>query len=140
MHPIIWEKLPGMMHSIGLIAAHSFAELAGITQDNIKWISGFATIAGWDYHGNWLSVTFINNQPNAFIRRGTVPGAGNLGEHTVDIATYVEGLSGPIGTVRPFFRNNRIYLPFRFLFNAFGYSADFRLERDGQVVRVVALP
>jgi len=57
---------------------------------------------------------------------------------TTDIAEFAEGQSGPAGTVAPIFYQNRIYLPFRFLFNAFGYSLDYDLSRVGNTAVVSA--
>jgi len=61
------------------------------------------------------------------------------GEATItgDIATIAPGTADP-GTLAPIFRHNRIYLPARFLFNVFGYSADYNFERVG--TRIVITP
>jgi len=127
--PVIWERLPGMAHEAGFVAARSFAVLAGVTDENINWSSGVATISGWNVQGQWVTVILTQNSTTA-----TVVVDGAVG--TVDIAEFAEGQSGPTGTVAPIFRNNRIYLPFRFLFNAFGYSADYTLSRVGNTAVV----
>ncbi|MCL2572001.1 MAG: copper amine oxidase N-terminal domain-containing protein [Defluviitaleaceae bacterium] len=129
--PIIWERLPGMAHEAGFVAARSFATVAGVTEDNINWASGVATITGFNYQGQRLTVILTQGSTNA-----TIVVDGAVG--TVDIADFAEGQSGPSQTVTPIFRNNRIYLPFRFLFNAFGYSDDYVLTREGNVAVVRA--
>ncbi|MCL2571997.1 MAG: copper amine oxidase N-terminal domain-containing protein [Defluviitaleaceae bacterium] len=129
---MIWERLPGMTHEAGLVSARLFAEAAGVTNDNITWSAGVATISGWDYQGQWVTVILTQNSTTATIIRGN----GSPG--TVDIAEFAEGLSGPAGTLAPVFRNNRIYLPFRFLFNVFGYSADYNLARVGTAAVISA--
>jgi hypothetical protein len=129
--PIIWRRLPGMAHEAGFVAARSFAVLAGVTDENINWASGVATISGWNYQGQWVTVILTQNSTTA-----TVVVDGTVG--TVDIAEYAEGQSGPAGTVAPIFYQNRIYLPFRFLFNAFGYSTDYSLARVGNTAVVSA--
>jgi hypothetical protein len=130
---MIWHRTDAMRHEAGFVGARAFATVAGVTPDNIVWASGTATIAGWDYQGNWVRVTLTQGSTEAQIVRGTAPGLSDLQVATVDIAAFAEGLSGPTGSVYPIFRHNRIYLPFRFLFNVFGYSADYTLTREGNV-------
>ncbi|MCL2572034.1 MAG: copper amine oxidase N-terminal domain-containing protein [Defluviitaleaceae bacterium] len=127
--PVIWERLPGMAHEAGFVAARAFAVTAGVADENINWASGVATISGWNYQGQWVTVILTQNSTTA-----TIVVDGAVG--TVDIADFAEGQSGPSGTVAPVFRNNRIYLPFRFLFNAFGYQNDYVLTREGNVAVV----
>jgi len=137
---VIWYRAAGMHHEAGFVGARFFANVAGVSEENINWVpsSRVATIAGWDYQGNWVMVTLTQGSPQAMIQRGTTEGASDLGIFTVDIATFADGLSGPTGTVTPIFRYNRIFLPFRFLFNAFGYSADYTISREGNVAVVRA--
>jgi hypothetical protein len=130
---IIWERLPGMVHEGGFVQARHFADVAGVDAANIVWnnASGEAIIRGWDYQGNWITVILTRNSPNATIMRE--------GEATLfgDIATISPG-TADAGTITPVFRNDRIYLPLRFLFNVFGYSAHYNFERVG--TRVVITP
>ena len=133
---MIWHRADGMRHEAGFVGARAFATVAGVTPDNIEWASGVATIAGWDYQGRWVRITLTQGSTEAQIVRGSAPGLSDILVTTVDIAAFAEGLSGPTGTVYPVFRHNRIYLPFRFLFNAFGYSADYTLHREGNVAVV----
>lgn len=129
--PVLWERLPGMAYEAGFVAARSFAVTAGVTDDNIIWSAGVATLSGWDYQGQWVTVILTQGSATATIVRNGVPG-------TVDIAEFAEGQSGPAGTVVPLFRHDRIYLPFRFLFNAFGYSNYYTLTREGNAAVISA--
>ena len=73
---------------------------------------------------------------NKKLPRGSTQGATDILVDTVDIALFA-GRTGPTGTVVPVVIEGRTYLPFRFLFNAFEYSTEFDLEREGNIVRVV---
>ncbi|MCL2362762.1 MAG: copper amine oxidase N-terminal domain-containing protein [Defluviitaleaceae bacterium] len=140
---MIWHRAPGMVHEGGFVGLRAFANIAGVDPaTGINWVSTsrVANIEGWDWQGNWVTITMTQGSPWAQITRGSTRGASDLLVARVDIAEFSDGRTGPSGTVVPVFQNNRIYVPFRFVFNAFGYSADYDIERDGQVVRVVALP
>jgi hypothetical protein len=137
---MIWYRAPGMNHQGGFVQLRAFADLVGVTEDNINWVGStrVATIAGWDWNGNWVTITMTQGSPWAQISRGSAEGLRDIEIGTrVDIAEFSDGLTGPTGTVVPVFQNNRIYVPFRFVFNAFGYSADYGLAREGNVARVV---
>jgi len=130
---VLFERLPGMAHEGGFIQAREFAYAAGVDSSNVHWngATGEAIIAGWDYQGNWLTVIMHRGSTSVTIIRG--------GEAAItgDIATIAPGTADP-GTLAPIFRHNRIYLPARFLFNVFGYSADYNFERVG--TRIVITP
>jgi len=134
---MIWYRAPGMNHQGGFVQLRAFADLVGAT--DINWVAStrVATVAGWTWDGQWVTITMTQGSPWAQISLGTTEGARDLGTTRVDIAEFSDGLTGPTGTVVPVFQNNRIYVPFRFVFNAFGYSADYGLARDGNVARVV---
>jgi hypothetical protein len=139
---MIWHRAPGMVHEGGFVGLRAFANIAGVDPaTGINWVSTsrVASIQGWDWQGNWVTITMTQGSPWAQITRGSTAGASDILITRVDIADFAEGQTGPSGTVVPVFQNNRIYVPFRFVFNAFGYSADFGLERDGQVARVTTL-
>ena len=129
--PVMWERLDGMTHAAGFLAARSFAYVVGA--DIVLWDDGTreAIIAGWNYQGEWVSVLLTQGSTIAII---TTDGVAV----EVDIAEYA-GQSGPAGTLTPIFRNNRIYLPARFLFNAFGYSADYTFQRVGDDLVVTSI-
>jgi len=137
---MIWYRAPGMIHQGGFVGARAFATLAGVAEENINWVgtTRVATIAGWDYQGNWVQITLTQGSPTALIQRGTTQGGSDLAFGNVDIATFADGLTGPPGTVVPVFQHNRIYLPFRFMFNAFGYNAAYDLDRVGNNAVVTA--
>jgi len=140
---MIWYRAPGMNHQGGFVQLRAFADLVGVTEDNINWVAStrVATIAGWDWNGNWITITMTQGSPWAQISRGSAEGLRDIEVGTrVDIAEFSDGLTGPPGTVVPVFQNNRIYVPFRFVFNAFGYSIDYGLNRDGNTARVVPNP
>jgi len=140
---MIWHRAPGMTFEGGFVGLRAFANIAGVDPETgINWVSTsrVANIEGWDWQGNWVTITMTQGSPWAQITRGTTRGASDILVARVDIAEFSDGRTGPSGTVVPVFQNNRIYVPFRFVFNAFGYSADYDIARDGQVVRVVALP
>ena len=130
---VIFERLPGMAQEGGFIQAREFAYAAGVDSANVHWngATGEAIISGWDYQGNWLTVIMHRNSPSVTIIRG---GDAAI---TGDIATIAPGTADP-GTLAPVFRYNRIYLPARFLFTVFGYSADYNFERVG--TRIVITP
>jgi hypothetical protein len=123
---LIWVRLAGMQHEAGLVQARAFATAAGVDSDDVIWngADGVATISGWDNQGQWVTVILTRDSAIAQIIRGGTT------MQTVDIAEFA-GQSGPAGTLTPVFRNDRIYLPLRFMFNVFGYSADYTIERDG---------
>ena len=136
---MIWYRAPGMNHQGGFVQLRAFADLVGVSDDNINWVAStrVATIAGWTWDHQWVTITMTQGSPWAQISLGTTEGARDLGTTRVDIAEFSDGLTGPTGTVVPVFQNNRIYVPFRFVFNAFGYSADYGLAREGNVARVI---
>jgi hypothetical protein len=135
---MIWYRAPGMTFEGGFVGLRAFANVAGA--EEISWNNANRTafIAGWDWQGNWVTINMEQGSPTAQITRGTTRGASDLWAASVDIATFSDGRTGPAGTVIPIFRNDRIYVPFRFVFNAFGFSADYDIERDGNLVRVIA--
>jgi len=136
---MIWHRAPGMVHQGGFVGLRAFAGIAGVSEDNINWVPStrVATISGWTWDHQWVTITMTQGSPWAQISLGTTEGSRDLGTTRVDIAEFSDGLTGPTGTVVPVFQNNRIYVPFRFVFNAFGYSADYGLVREGNVARVV---
>jgi len=113
-----------MTHEGGFIQARHFAVTVGVDPADIHWDNATrtATVSGWDYQGNWVTVILVEGSTTAQILRD--------GEATliVDIAEFAPG-TAPIGTLAPVFRHGRIYMPARFLFNVFGYSADYRFSR-----------
>ena len=124
-NPIVWRRLPGMNHEGGFVSMRAFAMAAGIDEANITWASRVATISGFNYQGQAVIVSVTPDSNRATISVNNVPSE-------VDIAMMADGLTGPEGTVRPLHEANTIYLPLRFMFNVFGYSEYYNLERQGQ--------
>jgi hypothetical protein len=132
---VVFARLPGMAQAGGFIQARLFATTVGVDPSDIHWdgTTGTATISGWDYQGNWVTVILVRDSTTAQILRD---GQATL---IVDIAEFAPG-TAPIGTLAPVFRYGRIYLPARFLFNVFGYSADYRFSRPAGTNRIVVTP
>jgi len=123
--PVIWERLEGMRFAAGFVAVRSFAAAAGVDYTNdVVWDTNVGTVSGWDYAGNWITIELTQGSTQM-----TITGGPNAGTH--DIASFADYLSGPQGTVTPLFRHNRMYLPFRAMFNAFGYNDYYTLDRIG---------
>jgi len=131
--PVIWYRAEGMHHAAGFIAARAFAVTAGVPDEGIIWdpAQRTATIVGYDYQGVRVHILLTQGSTVAVITRG-----GVSVDH--DIAEFA-GQSGPAGTLAPIFRHNRIYLPARFLFNAFGYAADYTFARVGDTLVVTPI-
>jgi len=129
--PVMWYRAEGMRFAAGFIAARSFAYATGA--EIVLWESSTreAFVAGWNYQGEWTSILLTQGSTVAVI---TIDGVST--EH--DIAEFA-GQSGPSGTLAPIFRENRIYLPARFLFNAFGYGSDYTFSRVGDNLVVEAI-
>jgi len=126
-NPIIWRQLPGMDFEGGFVSARAFAYAAGVDADNIIWVdsSRVATISGVNYAGQTVVVSITPDSARATVVVDGIPSE-------VDIAMMADGLTGPEGTVRPIHEDGRIYLPLRFMFNLFGYSDYYDLNRVGQ--------
>ena len=124
-NPIIWRRLPGMQHEGGFVSMRAFAYAAGVDTNNISWASRVATISGFNYQGQFVTVSVTPDSVRATIVVDGIPSE-------VDIAMMADGLTGPEGTVRPIHEAGTIYLPLRFMFNVFGYSDYYTLVRQGQ--------
>jgi len=123
--PFYWEIVGN--NRVGMVSLRVFAEEFLGTEP--AWDAGNAraTITGYDFNGNWVSVVLeVGNH------RATVSVDSPQNYEFVDIATFVSYLSGPANTVVPTMRHNRMYLPLRFVANAFGLTT----EMVGDVVIV----
>jgi len=111
--PFFWEIVGP--NRVGMISLRVFAEyFLGTTP---VWEHPSGTISGLHANGNEVSFSFTNGATNVNLRIDGV-------DSTVDIATFVDFLSGPAGTVSPSVINNRAYLPLRFVAEAFGLTVD----------------
>jgi len=101
---ILREVAPG--YKIGLISLRTFSNFIGATPD---WddTSKTATITGKDIKGDDLVITMVSGEKN-----GTING------QSYDIAEYSK--SAPTGTCTALNENGTIYLPLRFLTDAYG--------------------
>jgi len=121
--PFYWEMVGP--NRVGMISLAVFAEeFLGTTP---VWDSAARTgsIQGLDVNGNQVAVSFTIGSTSINI-------STNGGYETVDIADFVQGLSGPSGTVRPTILDGRAYLPLRFIANAFGLN----VSHEGAVVTI----
>jgi len=133
---MIWFRATGMEHDGAFIGIRAFADAMGLDQDTaVYWndSSRVAFVEGWSRDGLWTRVTVTQGSPNALITRDGVA-------MTVDIGLYSGGRTGAPTTVVPTFRYDRIYLPFRFMFYAFGYGTDYSMhgDRPGDLVTITA--
>lgn len=80
---------------------------ADFIDGDIEFSNGVVTFSGFDANGNLVEVVLTTGSSNA-----TVNG------QTVDIATFA-GASGPNGSIQTINRNDRTFVPLRFLANAF---------------------
>jgi len=117
--PFFWEIVGP--NRVGMISLRVFAEyFLGTTP---VWNHPSGTISGLHANGSEVSFSFTNGATNVNLRVDGV-------DSTVDIATFVDFLSGPAGTVSPSVINDRAYLPLRFVAEAFGLT----VEQVGNVV------
>ena len=132
-NPIIWRQLPGMTDQGGFVSMRAFAYAAGVDTDNIAWsgVTRVATVSGVNYLGQTVVISVTPDSPRATVTTAGIP-------TEVDIAMMADGLTGPEGTVRPIHEDGRIYLPLRFMFNVFGYSEFYTLNRVGNSAVIAA--
>jgi hypothetical protein len=99
---------------VGFMSLRAFAYMLGSTGDQISWnqATNTATVTGTHLHGHDVTVTVTPGNPRAQVTG--IPG-------TVDIAEFA-GASGPIGTISPINIGGTVFLPLRFVTNAFGYE------------------
>jgi hypothetical protein len=104
---ILRDVAPG--YKLGLISLRRFGNF--IEADKIEWddASKTATVAGLDLRGNPLEISLVSDSAT-----GTVNGV------SYDIADYSG--SAPTGTCTALNEAGAIYLPLRFVMNAYGGS------------------
>jgi hypothetical protein len=122
--PLIWHIVGP--NRVGMVSMRAFAVLIGSTDDQIVWNSEtrVAEIRGTHFNGESVGIAVQMGNTNATVVHGT-------GEpQTVDIATAVNFLSGPAGTVEPLNIGGVVYLPLRFVAETFGFT----VERQGNIV------
>ena len=120
--PFRWVPLVGTNLRVGFVSARAFAYFINGSPDvGVNWdaATNTATVGGTDVHGNAVSVVMTVGSNIA-----TVNGS------PVDIATFA-GQSGPAGSIQVVpTPDGRIFLPLRFLANAFGRTVTL----EGEVV------
>jgi len=120
--PFRWVPLAGTDLRVGFVSARAFAFFVNGSPDTgVNWnaATNTATITGQDVFGNAVSVVMTVGSNIAQVN-GT----------PVDIATYA-GQSGPAGSIQVVpTPDGRIFLPLRFLANAFGRT----VQAEGEVV------
>jgi len=92
-----------------------FADFIG---GELEFDNGEVSFSGFDANGNLVEVVLTTGSSNAVING-----------QTVDIANFA-GSSGPIGSIQTVNRNDRTFVPLRFLANAFLLDITFQ---DGTV-------
>jgi len=116
--PLIWETVGN--YRVGMVSLRAFAYLIGIEADDIDWNpeTQTAVIRGQSSQGVAAGV-----QVTQGVSMARVFEAGAWVDH--DIASFAHGqghvLSNNVSAVN---RYNRLYVPFRFAANAFGYSVE----------------
>jgi len=130
--PLYFEPVPGTNLVAGYVSARAFAIISGF--ENIHWNGAgrIATLSGYDALGRW---TVIQLSPDSVT--ATVTRAGTT-THP-DIA-FVAGDSGPVGTIAPIHRNNRLYLPLRFMFNILAFDQFYEITGGPHVQSVTFVP
>jgi hypothetical protein len=130
--PLYFEPVPGTNLRAGYVSARAFAIISGF--ENIHWNGAgrIATLSGYDALGRW---TVIQLSPDSVTATVTRAGATT---HP-DIA-FVAGDSGPVGTIAPIHRNNRLYLPLRFMFNILAFDQFYEITGGPAVQSVTFVP
>ena len=120
--PFRWVDLAGTNLRVGFVSARAFAYFVNGNPDvGVDWnaATSTATLQGQDVHGNAVQVVMTVGSNIAQVN-GT----------PVDIATFA-GQSGPASSIQVVpTPDGRIFLPLRFLANAFGRT----VHADGEVV------
>jgi len=120
--PFRWVPLAGTDLRVGFVSARAFAFFVNGSPDTgVDWnaATNTATISGKDVYGNNVNVVMTVGSNIAQVN-GT----------PVDIATYANQ-SGPAGSIQVVpTPDGRIFLPLRFLANAFGRT----VQAEGEVV------
>jgi hypothetical protein len=126
--PLYFESVPGTSLVAGYVSARAFAIISGF--ENIHWnnVSRIATLSGYDANGLWTVIQLSPNSYEATVTRG--------GTTTHPDIAFVAGDSGPVGTIAPIHRNDRLYLPLRFMFNILGFDQYYEIT-GGPSVRSV---
>jgi hypothetical protein len=96
-----------LVNGVGMLSLRAFQVLAGFPEPD--WTAPVATITGTGQFGELVTVVVTQGSNIATI---------NGVEH--DIASFGTGLSGAPGTIQPLNIDNRIFLPMRFVAEAFG--------------------
>jgi len=123
--PLIWHIVGP--NRVGMVSMRAFAVMIGSDpEEEIVWDSAtrVAEVRGRHHNGHQVGIAVQMGNTNATVVQGT----GS--PQTVDIATAVNFLSGPAGTVEPLNVNNHVYLPLRFMAETFGFT----VERQGNIV------
>ena len=116
--PLVWETVGN--YRVGMVSLRAFAYLIGIESDEIDWdeATQTAVIRGLSSQGVNAGVQVTQGVSTARVFE-----AGAWVNH--DIASFAHGeghvLSGSVSAVNRF---DRLYVPFRFAANAFGYSVE----------------
>ena len=116
--PLIWETVGN--YRVGMVSLRAFAYLIGIDSDDIDWNPETQTAVIRGLSSQDVAAGVQVTQGVAMAR---VFEAGAWVDH--DIASFAHGqghvLSNRVSAVN---RNDRLYVPFRFAANAFGYSVE----------------
>jgi len=114
--PFIWEHVGP--NRVGFVSLRVFVE--ELVQGEAHWDdeTSTATITGTNSLGTQVSIAVQSGNTNATIQVANEPA------QTVDIATYVGFNSGPAGSVSVVNRNSNVFLPLRFVSEAFGYTVE----------------
>jgi len=100
----LWTNPQAPGYNVGMLNPRVFAEFIGGTA---TWEGTSGTVTGHDANGNAVTVVFTMGSNFA-----TVNG------QQVDIASFA-GASGPANSIQPLNVNDRIFVPLRFIANAF---------------------
>jgi hypothetical protein len=102
--PFIMREVAGTNLAIGMVHARAIGEFLGL---DVNWTEPTATLSGKDKYGNDLVIKFDNGAS-----------VGYINGVAYDIADYSG--SSPSGTGTAYNENNGLYLPLRFIMNAYG--------------------
>jgi len=123
--PLIWNIVGP--NRVGMVSMRAFAVLIGANpEQDIVWNSAdrIAEVRGLHFDGvTPIGVAVRIGGTGASVMHGDA-------HREVDIATAVNFLSGPAGSVTPLVFNDHVYLPLRFMAETFGWT----VERQGNVV------
>ena len=115
--PFLWELNPVTdQFLVGYVALRTFAENFLSIEPGWDADNSMAVLTSPDSWGNEVTLLIVSENSNASVIRGGVRQDGDIA------SVFLQGASGPAGSIYAINRGGRLYLPLRFVAETFGYS------------------